>query len=371
MTFFGQKKLGLFTLGLMLLSLIINECTQPPTSEKHMLDSAVITILATDARLQVSGRTQALDDGGLRFGYPGVSVKFNTSGRSASLQAYSSSDQSYLEIIVDDEKPRAVKLSSSSQTIPLFNDPQPGNHQVEVIHRSETWHGVVTLENLTIEDGQFLPVTDQPKRRMLILGDSVTCGEAIERVPECQKDTSWWNPRLSYGLLTAASLDAQAHLVCYGGRGLVRTWDGKTTDLNLPDFFELAIPDQQPQIQWDHSQYSPDLILSAIGTNDFSIGIPDREQYVNTYVSLIDRLLALHPNAQIILTEGAILDGDKKARLRDYLAEAKSRVNDSRVHVVSSKHYPGDDCDAHPTKAQHAAMANDLTPLLREIMGWK
>jgi len=361
---------SLSILRLMLFSLIISGC-HTQTSEKHMLDSALTTIPATDASLEVTGRTQALEDGSLRFGYPGVSVKFTTSGQNASLQAHSSSDQSYLEIIVDDQEPRAVKLSSSSQSISLFDDLRPGIHQVEIIHRSETWHGVVTLESFTVENGRFLPVTDQPVRRMLILGDSVTCGEAIERVPGCKKDTSWWNPRLSYGLLTAKALDAQAHLVCYGGRGLVRTWDGKTSDANLPDFFELTIPDQQPSILWDHRQYSPDLIVSAIGTNDFSIGIPEREHYVSTYVSLIERLHKLHPNAKIALTEGAILNGEKKAQLRAYLAETKTRVNDPRVQVIPSNYYPGDACDAHPTKEQHAAMADDLAPLLRDIMGWK
>jgi hypothetical protein len=36
--------------------------------------------------------------------------------------------------------------------------------------------------------------------------------------------------RASYGMLMAKQLNAQVQLVCYGGRGLVRTWDGKTND---------------------------------------------------------------------------------------------------------------------------------------------
>src|SRR5690606_12198664 len=108
-------------------------------------------------------------------------------------------------------------------------------------------------------------------------------------------------------MLTAKALDAQVHLVCFGGRGLIRSWNGKTDEQNLPDYFEYAIADAHNPVAWDHSRYSPDLILSAIGTNDFSQGIPDREDYINAYTKLAYRLLDVHPQAKIVLTEGAIL----------------------------------------------------------------
>ena len=174
----------------------------------------------------------------------------------------------------------------------------------------------------------------------------------------------------SYGMLTAAALEAQVNLVCYGGRGLVRSWNGRTDELNLPDYAELTIADPTSPVMWDHGNYTPDLILSAIGTNDFSQGIPDRENYVSTYVALIKRLLELHPRAHIVLTAGAILSGEKKAALTLYLTEVKQRIASSQLHLVPSNHYPGDACDAHPTKAQHEAMAKDLAPQLKRIMHW-
>jgi hypothetical protein len=42
------------------------------------------------------------------------------------------------------------------------------------------------------------------------------------------------------------------------------------------------------------------------------------------------------------------------------------RVNDPRVRTVV--YYPGDAVDAHPTKAQHAAMAADLVPQLQHML---
>lgn len=364
-----------FCIGLAMSGLMIalHGCSKPDqsssTSEVPMVPSSMI-IAAQDPRIAVIGRAATLEDGGLQFGYPGVTLKFNIESRGALLHIASSGDQSYLDIIVDNGKPQAIKLSAGLQSIPLFNDEVPTAHQINIIHRSETWHGLVTIKSLEVLDGEIKAPASLPDRRLLVLGDSVTCGEAIERTPECAKDSSWWNPRLSYGMLVAGALDAQVHLVCFGGRGLIRSWNGKTDELNLPDFFELAIADPQTPIAWDHSRYTPDLILSAIGTNDFSQGIPDREAYISAYVKLAHRLLDLYPQAKIALTEGAILSGEKKAALSEYLAATAQHVNNPRLSVIPSEHYPGDACDAHPTREQHASMAENLTPHLQRIVHW-
>ncbi|HSC67595.1 MAG TPA: SGNH/GDSL hydrolase family protein, partial [Cellvibrio sp.] len=236
--------------------------------------------------------------------------------------------------------------------------------------RSENWHGQVTIKQFTLQGAQFLPPPHLPKRKILVLGDSVTCGEAIDRVTGEEKNTRWWNARESYGMRVAKTLNAQVNLVCWGGRGLIRSWNGKTDDANLPDFYEFSVGDNDPKLKWDHARYQPDLVVSAIGTNDFSQGIPARETYITAYVEFINKLLKNHPQTHIAITEGAILSGDKKAALIDFIREAISRVNDSRVHQVTSIHYPGDASDAHPTKAQHAAMAYDLTPQLKALMNW-
>lgn len=332
------------------------------------LEPAVKSVSANDPRITVMGRSQTLDNGSVRFAYPGVTLSFNLVGRQAALIAHSSSSQSYIEVIVDNGAPRKILLPNSSQKISLFENESVAQHSVKIIHSSETWHGIVTVSSLEITDGELQKPSPLAPKRLMILGDSVTCGEVIDRTSDCKKNTSWSNPRLSYGMLTANALNAEVNLVCYGGRGLIRSWNGKTDEHNLPDFFDLSIADAQAPVTWDHTRYSPDLILSAIGTNDFSQGIPEREAYVSTYVSLIKKILTLHPQAQLALTEGAILNGDHKAALTEYLTETAVRVNDPRLHLVPSNYYPGDACDAHPTKEQHAAMAKDLVPYLEPLL---
>lgn len=325
------------------------------------------SISATDKDVASMGRIEKNSDGSARFGFPGVSFFVNFKGKNLSLEAASSGGQNYIEVIVDQGEPKLIKLSSTLENISLVQGSEPTSHRVEIIHRSETWHGIVTFKKFTT-DGKFVAAPPLPKRKIIFLGDSVTCSEAIDRIDGGKKDPSWWNPRLSYGMLTAKALHAQVNLVCMGGRGLVRSWNGKTDEHNLPDFYEFTLATDKDPVKWDHPQYDPDLIVSAIGTNDFSPGIPDRETYVSTYVKLLQTLLNNHKHAQIVLIEGSILDGDRKAALTEYLNEATKRVNNKRVHVGTSTHYPGDKTDGHPTKEQHAAMAKDLIPQLKTVM---
>lgn len=347
-------------------AVLLSGCSNTP--KEH--DIAMISIPAANAQITTMGRTHIQSDNSLLFGFPGVSVKTYVVGKALSAELHSSTGNAWIDVIVDGGAPTSVKISNQPQSIELFNFPETDKHSVEIIHRTENWQGQVTLKQFTLIGEKFLAAAPLPKRKMLVLGDSVTCGEAIERVAGAEKNSRWWNARESYGMLTATALNAQVHLVCWGGRGLVRSWNGKTDEQNLPDFYDFAVGDTDPAMKWNHSQYQPDLIVSAIGTNDFSPGIPEREAYISAYVKFLNTLLHNHPQAHIALTEGAILSDDKKAALIDYIREAISRVNDSRVHQVTSNHYPGDTQDAHPTKAQHAAMAEDLVPQLKALMDW-
>lgn len=328
------------------------------------------SISATDNRITVMGRTQQNDDGSVRFAYPGVSFFMSTNAASLNMLANSNSGKAWLDIIVDDGEPKVIQINQQPQHYELFRFEKAGKHKVRIINRTETWQAVTTISKFELMDGELLTAPNLPTRKILVLGDSVTCAEMIDRVAGEKPDPRWNNARESYGMLTAQAVNAQVNLVCMGGRGLVRSWNGKTDEHNLPDFYQFSVPDNKDPAPWNHAQYNPDVIVSAIGTNDFSPSIPDRETYVNTYVKFVLTLLANHKHAQIILTEGAILNGEKKAALIDYIAETVKRVDDKRVHIATSTNYPGDTTDAHPTKEQHAAMTRDLIPLIKKVMTW-
>jgi len=332
---------------------------------------AAESVRADDARVTRMGRMVADAGGALRFGYPGVTLGLHFTGSRLAVDIAGGAG-SLVDVVVDGGAPVTVRPGLEPRSVTLFEG-AAGAHGVELVHRTETWLGVVSVAGFAT-DGAFTAAPPLPARKMLVLGDSVTCGANMERgspdQPAVKNDPYWWNARVSYGMLAARALQAQVQLVCHGGRGLVRSWNGKTDEAQLPAFYDQAIADAFHPVPWRQADYDPDLVLVAIGTNDFTTGIPERQAYVAAYAAFVRTLLKEHAHARIALTEGAILHGEKKQVLRDYLDEVAARVASPRVQALPSKHHPGDALDAHPTTPQHAAMAQELVPGLRKLMDW-
>jgi lysophospholipase L1-like esterase len=327
------------------------------------------TIAAADAHVARMGRTVAEPDGTLRFGYPGVTLLLAVDGTRLSVDAAGSA-KSLVDVIVDGKPAGTLHLSPQMQRYDVFKGAASGPHRVELVHRSETWLGVASIARF-IAGGSFLAAPALPQRRMLVLGDSVTCGADMERGAGDKDTPDWWNPWRSYGMLVARALAAQVQLVCHGGRGLVRSWDDRTDEFQLPALYDLAIADAAHPFPWSQGDYDPDLILVAIGTNDFAPGIPNETAYVDAYAALLRRLLHDHPHAHVALTEGPMLEGGEKTTMIAYIRAAMVRVADGRIHLLAPMaHQTGDAVNDHPTTAQHAAMVAELLPQLRRIAGW-
>lgn len=363
--------------------------TMPSHSHTATVPSAVPGPLvpAADKRLSVMGRTLIDEDGALRFGFPGVTLRFCFRGTQLGIAASSSGGRSRLRVRVNGETVKDIVLPKAKSELHLWSTPaehkssnavQSNEHCAELVHLTETWLGVVTLVGVRV-DGELSAPPALPERRLLFIGDSVTCGEALLRQPGCQKNENWWDPDHSYGVLTARALHAQFQLVCFGGKGVVRDWQGKTDVLNAPQFFPLVIPDDTTPTRWDMARYVPDAVVISLGTNDFNLSLgefPERELFVATYVQFVNDVLEQFPEAQIFLTEGAIVNDDEpgapqKTVLRQYLRETATRFKSKQVGFVPASHYPGDTCDPHPTTEQHAAMSTDLTPVIADHLNWK
>lgn len=330
------------------------------------------TIAPNHSLVTRSGRTQTLLDGSQRFAYPGVSFSVNVKASSVMFNASSTSGNNYLDVYLDGELQRSIKLEKTATDYVVFEHPSAKKHQVKILNRSESWHGLATLHNIRVQGGKFLPPPTKPRTKLLVIGDSVTCGTGANRKDGCNMDPSWWDAHNSYGMQLGRALNAETHLVCYGGRGVMRSWNGEPKDLQAPAFYDLAVPEPWADAPWDNSNFKADIILISLGTNDFSMGVPDEQTFINTYVAFATTLLRDHPNAIIAMTDGAILGHDelnKKGILQNYLKEVQVAVDSPRLSFIPSNIYAGDSCDAHPTGEQHTQMAKDLEAQLKQILG--
>lgn len=336
---------------------------------------------ATSSCLAWMGRTRALD-GSVTLGFPGVMLSANFRGTMLAIEWEANSPECYFDVSVDGSQWRTVRAEKGRSRLVLAEGLISTQHHLRMIRRTESWQGVVTAHRIAT-DGTLVAPPPLPWRRLLFVGDSITCGAGADRLPpEYPEGHITSNANASFGMELGRRVNAQVHLVSYGGRGLVRDWQGLTNDKinNAPVFFERTLPDD-PSACWDHGSWQPDVVVVTLGTNDFNQGIPDEQVWVAAYEVFAARIREVHPQAWIFLMNGPIFgprvdngDAAKAAAINHYLDETVYRrlsAGDRRIEKALFRYQPGSPKDAHPIAPQHLLMADDLEPVLRSRLGWR
>jgi len=343
---------------------------------------ALETVAPTDPRIAITGRT-ASTAAGVVMAYPAITLRFTYSGPAPTVHLTASNDDNYWNLACNGWDPVRLRLKAGENAIALPTGPAPeGGWVIELGRRTEAWMGITTFTGLTLPDGaELLPPPAAPTRKLLVLGDSSTCGEFIERFPpeDNANHPATANATRSYGMLLGKWLNAETHVVAYGGRGIMTDWAGRTDNLVAGDFFGRALPDD-PAATWDHARFQPDVILTHFGLADLLTDPVDDNVYVAAWQRYLDQIRAAHPAAPIVITESSGLSEDPmihRGQLRLQLERVLQRVvadrhaaGDSAVHYTPLSHYPGGPNDPHPLAFQHEQIALELMPAVKAAAGW-
>jgi lysophospholipase L1-like esterase len=348
----------------------------PPIAAADSGSASSQFVKATAPEVVFEGRTWPTPEGTVRLGYPGILIHLRFRGDRLAVRIKAALDAEYLGISVDGAAPTVVELHKGEASVPLIADGSGREHRVEILRRTEGWQGECDILGFELgSDGSLLAPDPLPGRKLMFIGDSMTCGEESDVDPSVvEKNNRHSNGRLSFGGVLARRFRAQLHLVSCGGRGMTRDWQGIRDTTTAPFFYELAIPGD-PATVWNPSQYVPDAIGICLGQNDFSSGVPDEADFVGTYVQFLDKIRRDAPKAEIFLIESAMLTDPpgrppSKTILRDFLDEIAAKSGSPLVHAVRISHQPGRPANAHPTWVQHEAIADELEPVFRRALGW-
>jgi hypothetical protein len=329
---------------------------------------------ANSPAIRYEGRYVSDSSGAVRLGFPGVTVHLRYQGPGLSLRTWASSDGVWFDVVVDDAAPTRLHLHEGEGDYVLLPTGAAAEHTVALVRCTESWQGACSLRAFDPgHGGRLLALSSPPPRRLMFVGDSVTCGERAAFEPaRAASGPETSNARLSYGMILARRLGTQCHLVSYGGRGMIRDWQGIRDTRNAPQFYELALPDE-PGTFWDHRLYVPDVIGIQLGTNDFSQGIPDQNEFINGYVEFVRKVRRDAPDATIFLMDSPIVTDDpvhgpRRSALHAYLELIVRRVDSPKVMLAPIAHYHGVPGNGHPTGAEHEAIAGELEPLFRRAL---
>jgi lysophospholipase L1-like esterase len=342
--------------------------------------TALTPVPADDPRIGYMGRIE-WSGGKAQMGYPGITLRFAYRGAAPVLKLTGDSPNCYFNLSCNGWDPVIIKLNPGENEIALPTGVAPkGGWLIELVRRTESWMGTASFDGLLLPAGcELLAAPPWPTRKLMFIGDSLTCGEYDERFPQENDSTPRsTNAARSYGMLLGRWLGAQVHLVSYGGRGITRDWSGKT-DVNIvPVFFPRALPDK-PGSTWDASQYQPDVIVINDGT-DFDAGHLDEAKFTAAYEAFVDQVRSTYPQAYLLITEsGFQSDGsdgrptaarDQLLRTLNAVANHRQSAGDGRIRVVRTGFFPGTPSNGHLVAFQHEQIALDILGPIRDVTGW-
>ena len=326
---------------------------------------------ADNAFIQYTGRIDFSNPKLPRFWQPGVYITVKFTGPRCEVilndEILWGKNHNYLEIIVDGIEKR-IQTKSAHDTIVVAENLSDGTHTLIVVKNTEANIGF--LELVGIRCKQLVKPNSKPPRRIEFIGNSITCGTGsdISSVP-CGKGV-WQdqhNAYLSYGAITARTLNTQYHLSSVSGIGLMHSCCNM--NVIMPKVFD-KISMRNDTINWDFKKYQPDIVTLCLGQND---GVQDSTIFCNNYISFLKQLRSYYPKTTFILLSSPMADDRLRNFMRSTLVSIVSSMKkqgEKKIHhYIFEKQFSGG-CDSHPDLNEHRLIAGELTTCIRKIMKW-
>ncbi|WP_251206786.1 SGNH/GDSL hydrolase family protein [Acetatifactor aquisgranensis] len=268
--------------------------------------------------LSYSGRIDWNDRKAPVFVFPCTSVAVRFTGRLLRVHVRNRNAywDNYLGYILDGKQYAAelLKNGESLLEIPVEGD---GEHELLLFKRQDSCHEVTFL-GLEIGDGEnLLSPPFKPDRKMEVYGDSVSAGEVSEAVeyvgqPDPVHNGQYSNSWYSYAWMTARKLDAQIHDIAQGGIALPdgTGWFLEPDALGMESVWDKVHynPEFGAASRWDFGEYTPQVVVVAIGQNDAHPVDYMKEDYQGApavkwragYGEFLRRLRGKYPEAHIV-----------------------------------------------------------------------
>jgi lysophospholipase L1-like esterase len=358
-----------------------------------VVDTETRTFDADDDRFEYVGRFDFSDPAAPRTSAPAATVAARFRGVALSVHLEDPGIRNSFDVLVDDLPAVVVRPKLDTTEYPIDVELDYGEHLVRVVKRTESSFGISTFLGLTV-DGQLLDAPEPAPHTIEVIGDSITAGAGVEGNDENSADCGTWgrlnNARLSFGGVVGRMFGADTYITASSGIGLIRNYEYARLP-TMADVYEDLFLEQEDSPEWDRSDFAPDAVLVALGTNDFSLGdgqgtASERERldpavYTEAYIAFVERLLGYYPEADIFAVSSNLLsdgwpeaDDTFRTDQEEALSAAVAYFNDAgadNVHFVDVFSLSGQGCDSHPNIAQQQYTAGEVADAMADALDWE
>jgi endoglucanase len=333
---------------------------------------AAVDVPADNPNIQYFGRFDFSNPKQPACDWPGCYIETRFTGTSIAVKLSGGTND--FNVFIDGQAKPKIAMSNGKTTYVAASALADGSHSLLLTKRTEGFSGVTAFTGFQLDDGKSLqaPPPRAVAKKIQFIGDSFTAGYGDEAtVVSCPERQPYDNNYVAYGPVTARALGAEYSVQAVSGIGLVHNYgDSLPLSANpLPAYFDRTLFGRGAPT-WDMTKWIPDLIVIALGTNDFSTMVkPSETQYTGAYKAFLARLRGWWPNAEILCLTYSVDDYQKK--YADSVVARATAAGDAKIHRI---HLPplgnGDvGCDWHPNVSGQQKYANALIPAARQYLG--
>jgi lysophospholipase L1-like esterase len=300
-----------------------------------------------------------------------VMARFKGTALNAHLQYTGTYPDSFYQVAVDGRPTRVLELKKGQDLYEVARGLSDGEHVVELVRRNEAgWSAPFVFAGFQLEkDGKLLALPPRSEKRLLIIGDSISCGYGNEAQRDEGNPLDKENGYLSYGAVAARRLGAEAQIVAWSGRKL-------SPNNTMAEVYDRILP-QEEKSRADLKAWVPGVVVIDLGTNDFGDkkAPPEEKGWTAAYKDFVKTIRQTAPKAHIFIASGPMgtaPEWDKWAKA--IVADLKA-AGDTNISYLpfDTQDVNGDGIGGHwhPNLKTHAKMADRLAREIEKAVGWK
>jgi hypothetical protein len=354
--------------------------------DPFLVNSISEDFLADDITIRWLGRThynETVKTNYFYFTASGFEVKFYGTSLEAEFVTGTNplGKEPHLVVFIDGEtnpsSGTTIILDSGKKTYTIAAELAEGEHTVRVVKRSESIDSLTGLSKLTT-DGYFLQADQLRNRKIEVIAASSSAGFGnLASNTNEPKSTQNSDGLRAYAYLTSHMFDAELNIFSASGWPLLKgPWTGNN---NIPTAYDYV--NVNSNIVWSHNNYSPDVVIINLGTNDWSYisslsaydKIQALENFEIAFVDFIKKINQLHPDAVIVIAYGLMNETNIYNSTLNAVQDAQDELPLVGIHSIQLpgvNSIDGIGSSYHPSVATHIKAADVLVEAISEWMNW-
>jgi Carbohydrate esterase 2 N-terminal/GDSL-like Lipase/Acylhydrolase len=305
---------------------------------------------------QPEAGTEGAKAGSYKYQWPGTYFTASLKGQEAYFRV--GEGKQILHVIVDDASP--VILVRPDPGMYRISGLSDGVHAVRIEVVTESQAGPDTFGGFALLPSASPLPAPHRSRQIEFIGDSHTVGYGnMSLSRQCSADEIWATTDNSqaFGPVTAKHYKADYQINAISGHGVVRNYNGSPGD-PMPVAYPYVLFDKMNR--YEDQSWHPQIVVSALGTNDFSTALNPGEKwksrdelhadYEATYVHFLHSLRVRYPDAFFILWATDAANGEISAEVEKVVLKLKAE-RETRVAFIPVKDLSMTGCDWHPSIA--------------------